>query len=105
MTETCTEVHTYRIDGTMHVTSGEEVADTTYEISDQPDAAGTYTLTETLVSVNGKPDCIGAVTPPGSVETITQSIRFNAQGDRMQVCGTNGQLSYCGGFVRLPNPS
>lgn len=102
--DTCTEVRTYRTDGTLHVTSGEEVSRSTYQISDQPDLTGAYALTETLVAVNSKPDCWGAVAPPGSTGTITQSIRFDPQRDQMEVCGTTGSVSYCAGFSRVPDP-
>jgi len=104
VTDTCTEVRTYRTDGTMHVTGGEEVADSTYEISDQPNLLGVYALSETLVSVNNKPDCWGAVAPPGAKGTITQSISFNAKQDQMKLCGKTGQISYCVGFTRVRGP-
>jgi hypothetical protein len=102
--DTCTEVRTYRTDGTMHVTSGEEVSDSTYEISDQPNLLGAYALTQSTVSVNGKPDCWGAVTPPGTKETIRLSLSFNAKRDRMDVCLTTGPVSGCAGFTRVPDP-
>ena len=102
-TGSCISAHTHRSDGTMHATSGEEVSDATYEISDQPDVTGAYTLTiTTLGNSNAKPDCWGAVTPTGYKETYSQSARFNRAADQLELCGSNGTISYCAGFHRAP---
>ena len=53
----CTEVYTYKADGTTLVTSAEEVAESAYEVSDRPDAKGFYRLRDRITKDNGKRDC------------------------------------------------
>jgi len=66
----CLETYVYRADGHAHTLSAEEETDTQYSVSATPDASGTYVLTETILSSNGKRDCSGQLTPLGRPVTL-----------------------------------
>ena len=53
----CTETYEYRADGSLSVTSGDEVAEATYDISSLPDSNGFYLLNGTPGTSNGEKDC------------------------------------------------
>ena len=61
----CQETWQFRADGTTHNVSGSEESTSEYEISDEPNAAGYYVLSDTIKETNGQPDCQGATTPVG----------------------------------------
>jgi hypothetical protein len=63
--ETCHEIWTFRLDGTTHNASGGEESTSEYEITDLPNTAGYYVLSDTIIETNGKPDCRGARVPAG----------------------------------------
>ena len=65
----CAEI--YRIDRSGHtlITSADEVAQSTFTMSDQPSARGYYKWVDTLVKDNGKKDCWGQITKPGKTTT------------------------------------
>ncbi len=67
----CTEVYDFRPDGTAPVTSGAEITENTYTISETPDAAGFYVLTMFTVKDNGGKDCGDDDTDNTSMENIT----------------------------------
>src|SRR5581483_3333468 len=48
----CEETYRFRSDGSTVVTSGEEVAESTYEISAKPSASGYYKWVDTIVKDN-----------------------------------------------------
>ena len=73
----CSETYTFRPDGTTLVTSGEEVAESVFEISAKPSASGFYKWTDKLVKDNGKKDCSGQITDVG--RKTTNYIRFDPQ--------------------------
>ncbi len=95
---TCTETWQFRHNRTMLGTSGEEVAEKTYEIAAKPDAGGFYRLVETVVRQNDKRDCAGAVLE-GPGEQSTRFIQFSPQADKLLVCRT-AALSACFGPLR-----
>lgn len=53
----CTETYEYRADGSLSVTSGDEVAEVTYDISSRPDSNGFFLLNGTPGTSNGEKDC------------------------------------------------
>ena len=89
----CSEVYTFRADGSMHVTSGEEVGDSVYEISETA-PNGFSKLLDTRTAGNGKKDCTGDVTPVGDKATVY--VRFSRDGDKMLVCQSES-LAACFG--------
>ena len=95
----CGEV--YRIDrsGRTLITSADEVAQSTFTISDQPSARGYYKWVDTLVKDNGKKDCWGQVTKPG--KTTTRYVMMNPNKDRFIVCLAEDGKQCFGPFVKL----
>src|SRR5262249_48017784 len=65
----CDEIYSVRSDGTTWARSAEEVSESDYEISDEPNENGFYRWTDTVTKTNGKPDCSGSATPIGDVAT------------------------------------
>ena len=80
----CTETYHFRSDGTSVVTSGDEVAETVFDIAAKPDANGFYKWDDKLVKDNGKKDCAGEVTAVGKV--VTNYVLFSPGGDQLIIC-------------------
>jgi hypothetical protein len=80
----CTETYHFRTDGTSVVTSGDEIAESVFDIAAKPDANGFYKWTDELVKDNGKKDCAGEVTAIGKV--VTNYILFSPGGDQFIIC-------------------
>jgi len=80
----CTETYHFRSDGTSVVTSGDEIAESVFDIAAKPDAHGFYKWTDELVKDNGKKDCAGEVTAIGKV--VTNYILFSPGGDQFIIC-------------------
>ena len=95
----CAEI--YRIDrsGRSLITSADEVAQSTFTISDQPSARGFYKWIDTLVKDNGKKDCWGQITKPG--KTTTRYVMMNPAKDRFIVCLAEDGRQCFGPFVRV----
>lgn len=100
---TCTETYTFRPDGTTLVTSGEEIAETVFEISAKPTSSGFYKLTDKLVKDNGKKDCAGAVTEIG--QTATNYLQFHASGNLFIMCADESLNTCIGPFKRVQGMS
>jgi len=97
--EACTETYRIRGDGTALVTSAEEVAETAFEIADQPDGEGFYRSVNRIVKDNGKRDCSGQVTQPG--QSISTFILFHPSGDQFLMCQRADTRSCIGPLVRV----
>jgi hypothetical protein len=95
----CSETYRIRDDGSSLVTSNEEVAESTFEIADQPDALGFYKQVDTVVKDNGKPDCSGEVTEVGHV--ATSYILFHHSGEMFLLCFEHDTRSCIGPFIRV----
>lgn len=80
----CAEIYRFRADGTSVVTSGQEIAETEFEISAKPSGKGFYVWTDTIVKDNGKKDCSGQITDVG--RKTTNYIRFDRGGQAFVVC-------------------
>jgi hypothetical protein len=95
----CAEV--YRVDrsGRTLITSADEVAQSTFTMSDQPSAKGYYKWVDTLVKDNGKKDCWGQITKPG--KTTTRYVLMNPAQDRFIVCAAEDGKQCFGPFVKL----
>lgn len=96
----CEETYYMRQDGTTLVTSGAEVAESAYEISDEPSAKGFFKSTDKLVKDNGKPDCSGEVMKAG--EEVTNYIRFHPSGTMMIMCRDESLDACFGPLHRVP---
>jgi hypothetical protein len=95
----CEETYYVRQDGTTLVTSGQEVAESVYEIADEPSAKGFYRNTDRIVKDNGKPDCAGTITKVGT--EVTNYIRFHPSFDMMVVCKEESLEACFGPLYRL----
>jgi hypothetical protein len=82
----CTEVYDYRPDHTSKVTSGEEIGESRFTISDEPDQHGFYRMTDVTTKDNGKMGCDGTPggTPVGDEATMFVFIRSTS--DEMVIC-------------------
>ena len=82
----CTEEYDYRPDHTSTVTSGEEVGESRFTISDEPDQHGFYRMTDVVTKDNGRTGCDGRPggTPVGDEATMFVFIR--PTGDEMVIC-------------------
>jgi hypothetical protein len=95
----CTETYRMRADGTTLVFSNEEVAESTFTVSDQPDKNGFYKQVDKIVKDNGKRDCSGNITKPG--RAVTSYVRFNPNGNLFIMCA-EPDLDHCiGPFIRV----
>lgn len=92
----CVETYLFKPDGTSLVTSAREVSQGEFEVSDQPGAAGFYRLRDRIVHNNAQPDCMGAVTPPGS--EVQRFLRFDPTGRRFLMCDAENLDACIGPF-------
>lgn len=95
----CSETYRIRADGTTLVFSNEEVAESRFTITDQPDKEGYYREVDTIVKDNGKLDCSGAVTKPG--EAVTSYLQFHPSGDMFLMCAERNLERCIGPFIRV----
>jgi hypothetical protein len=95
----CTETYRFRADGTTLVFSNEEVAESSFTVSDRPDKNGFYKEVDKITRDNGKPDCSGNITKPG--RAVTSYVRFNPNGNLFIMCA-EANLDHCiGPFIRV----
>jgi hypothetical protein len=99
----CEETYYMRQDGTTLVTSGDEVAESVYEIADEPSPKGFYKNTDRIVKDNGKKDCAGEVTKVGT--EVTNYIRFHPSGNMMIICRDESLDACFGPLFRLGGES
>lgn len=76
----CTEVYRYYRDGTVAVISGKEVTLGEYEIASQPNDAGRYKLTDTILIDHGGMDCAD-VDVDNTGESATIYVLFHDSGN------------------------
>jgi hypothetical protein len=95
----CHEIYRFRADGTALITSAAEVAESEFNIADQPDGDGFYTSRDQIVKDNGKLDCTGEVTKVGHV--IASFILFHPAGNMFLMCQRRDMASCVGPFVRV----
>jgi hypothetical protein len=95
----CLEEYRFQPNGKVHVTSGGEVADSRFEIAAEPSDAGYYHMVDTIEQDNGKPDCLGEITPVGN--EVKTFVRFDPSGNRFVICEAES-LDHCiGPFERV----
>ena len=95
----CEETYYMRQDGTTLVTSGEEVAESVYEIADEPSPKGYYRNVDRIVRDNGKKDCAGSITKVGT--EVTNYIRFHPSGNMIIICRDESLAACFGPLFRL----
>src|SRR5690349_24873464 len=80
----CSETYHFRGDGTTLVKSAEEVSESEFTVAEKPSAKGFYKLQDKIVKDNGKRDCSGEITKPGT--RATNYLRFHPSGARFVMC-------------------
>jgi hypothetical protein len=95
----CFEEYRFQPNGKVHVTSGGEVADSRFEIAAEPSDAGYYHMVDTIEQDNGKPDCLGEVTPAGN--EVKTFVRFDPSGNRFVICEAESLDRCIGPFERV----
>ena len=95
----CTEVYDYRPDNTSVVTSGEEIGESRFTISDKPDLNGFYRMTDEVTKSNGRTGCDGSPGGTSVGHTVTVYIMFHPTKDEMLIC-QEPSLSACFGPLR-----
>jgi len=95
----CTEVYEFRSDNTSVVTSGEEIGESRFTITDKPGLNGFYRMTDVVTKSNGRTGCDGEPggTPIGDEATIY--IIFHPAKDEMLMC-QSPSLNACFGPLR-----
>ena len=96
----CTETWHYRANGTRQGSSGEEVTQSSYEVSPMPSLPGFYRVTETVTQANGKRDCSGDL-HEGAGEPVTRFIQFSPKRDQFIVCKEESLKACFGPFKRM----
>jgi hypothetical protein len=81
----CTEVYTFRRDGTVHVVSADEKTDNTFELADRAEPAGRFRFTMTTTADSGGRDC-AATTDDSTGKSATLYLLFNPAGDAFVMC-------------------
>lgn len=94
---TCAETYRFRPDGMLLVTSGQELVEVRYDISQSPSDKGFYKLTQRILRDNGKPDCSGKLMKPG--DEFTWFIHIDASNESMYICQAESRNA-CFGPVR-----
>jgi hypothetical protein len=95
----CTEIYSYNADGTSKISSGEEVAETRFSISDKPDQNGFYRMDDEVTKDNGRADCDGAAGGSSVGEKATVYVIIRPAGDEMVIC-QQPSFSECFGPLR-----
>ena len=95
----CTEVYNFLSDSISNVVSGEEISESRFTISEDPDTNGFYQMTDEVTKDNGKTGCDGIPggTPIG--DKVTDFIFISQSGNEMLICEA-GNFSACFGPLR-----
>jgi hypothetical protein len=96
----CSETYHFRGDGTTLVKSASEISESEFTIAEHPSAKGFYKLEDKVVKDNGKQDCAGEVTKPGS--HAVNYIRFHPSHARFVMCVDETMQACIGPFERAP---
>lgn len=95
----CSETYRFRGDGTTHVTSAQEITESTFKVADSPSASGFYKLDEKIVKKNGRKDCLGEVLSNGVKST--HFIHFNPSSTVFIMCFDESFNACIGPFRRV----
>jgi hypothetical protein len=95
----CQEMYRIRPDGTALITSAAEIAETEFEIDDQPDSDGFYRSNDKITKDNGQKDCTGEITQVGHV--IQAFILFHPSKNMFLMCQRRDMGSCIGPFIRV----
>jgi len=94
----CADITTFEPTGRRRTNSGEEVTESEFEISAEPDSKGYYRLVDTLREKNGRPGCSGDSAPIGHIAKVF--IRFTNR-ESFSICQREDQASCFAGARRI----
>ena len=97
----CKEVYEWRSNHTGHVVSGEEVTETKFQVSMQPDENGFYVFIDTVVKDNKGRDCAGSKKDDTGSKT-TLYIQIHPSGNLIRICSKPEESSCFGPLMRVP---
>lgn len=95
----CTEIYSFRRNGTTLVASNEEEVESEFEISPQPSDRGFYKWTDKIVKDNGGEDCVGDTAEIG--RQVINFIRFSPAGDMFVICQDETMRTCIGPLKRI----
>src|SRR5262249_8640379 len=95
----CAETWDIRADGTTHNVSGAEESFSEYTTSASLTAKGYYVFKDRITKTNGRPDCMGTLTPVGDAAT---DYLVPLPGDRFKLCRDSALAQCVGLLVRAP---
>lgn len=95
----CHEMYRMRADGTALITSASEIAETEFDIDDEPDENGFYKALDKIVKDNGKHDCTGQITEVG--HAVASFILFHPSKNMFLMCMERSMEACLGPFVRV----
>lgn len=94
----CHELYQVKADGTTQVTSGQQAAESEFELSVRPSPKGFYKWVDKITRDNGKPDCMGSIMEVGHV--ATNYILFHPTEKKFLMCEAEDIRTCIGPFVR-----
>jgi len=98
----CQEVYVWRPDGTGHVTSGKEITETQFKVSDTPDENGFYVFLDHVVKDNRGKDCAGS-TKDDTGHKSTFYIQINPDADMLRICFKASEDACIGPLTKVPS--
>lgn len=99
--KSCTEVYDWRADGSGHVTSGKEVTESKFQVSNTPDEHGFYVFIEQIIKDNRGKDCTGS-SKDDSGRKATFYIQVHPSGNMIRICARPSEDSCFGPLQRIP---
>jgi hypothetical protein len=94
----CHELYHVKADGTTFVTSGEQAAESEFELALRPSTKGFYKWVDKITKDNGKPDCMGSIMEVGHV--ATNYILLHPTGKKFLMCEAEDINTCIGPFIR-----
>lgn len=96
----CVEVYTFGIENTAHISSGEEISNARYIISDKPTEKGFYKVTLEILEDKGGKDC-GESVENNTGEIYKKFVSFHPGGNHYVSCDKEDASTCVGPFKRL----
>jgi hypothetical protein len=93
----CVEIYTFGIENTAHITSGDEVSDARYIISDQPTTKGFYQVSLEILDDKGGKDC-GESVENNTGEIYKKFVMFHPGGHQYVSCDKEDTSTCVGPF-------
>lgn len=95
----CREVYRIRADGTMLVTSAQQISEAAFTVSDRPSARGFYKWMDRITRINSQKDCSGTQSPVG--DEAVNYLLFHPSGNAFLMCEREDRATCVGPFNRL----